>query len=30
MEQYYTLGMIVVMIAILYFLMISPEQKRKK
>lgn len=30
MEQYYTLGMIVVMIAIFYFLMIRPENKRKK
>ena len=30
MEQYYTLGMILVMIAIFYFLMIRPENKRKK
>ena len=30
MEQFYTLGMILVMIAIFYFLMIRPENKRKK
>lgn len=30
MDQYYTLGMIVVMFAIIYFLMIRPESKRKK
>lgn len=30
MEQWYTLIMIVVMIAIFYFLMIRPENKRKK
>lgn len=30
MEQFYTLGMIVVMFAIIYFLMIRPENKRKK
>jgi len=30
MEQYYSLIMIVVMIALMYFLMIRPENKRKK
>ena len=30
MEQFYTLGMILVMIAIFYFLMIRTENKRKK
>ena len=30
MEQFYSIGMILVMIAIFYFLMIRPEQKRKK
>lgn len=30
MEQFYSIGMILVMIAIFYFLMIRPENKRKK
>ena len=30
MEQFYSIGMILVMIAIFYFLMIRPESKRKK
>ena len=30
MEQFYSIGMILVMIAIVYFLMIRPENKRKK
>ena len=30
MEQFYSIGMILVMIAIFYFLMIRPESKKKK
>ena len=30
MEQFYSIGMILVMIAIFYFLLIRPENKRKK
>ena len=30
MEQFYSIGMILVMIAIFYFLLIRPESKRKK
>ena len=29
-QEYYSIIMIVAMVAILYFLMIRPEQKRKK
>ena len=30
MEQFYSIGMILLMIAIFYFLMIRPEKKQKK